>query len=126
DDGRVVFLLPAGNFALVGTTDTPSDAPPDSVRATSHDVRYLLDIVRHFMPSSQVTESDVVSAWAGIRPLAAAGFEDGPSSASREHAVQLRSPGLLVVTGGKLTTCRSMAVEIVDAAAGALGTTLSP
>ena len=119
-DGRVVFILPAGAFTLVGTTDTPTDVPPESVRATSGDVSYLLGVVRHFMPASTVDTGDVVSAWAGIRPLAAAGYDDGPSSASREHRIDNRTPGLLVVTGGKLTTYRSMATEIVDAAANAL------
>lgn len=125
-DGRVVFVLPAGDHALVGTTDTPTDASPDDVRASEADVAYLLGVVRHYFPDAMPGRERVVSAWAGIRPLAAAGYGSGPASASREHTIERRASGLLVVTGGKLTTYRSMAVEIVNAAAEALGVRLPP
>ena len=105
-DGRVTFALPAGDFALVGTTDTPTLEHPADVRASRQDVDYLLDIVRHFFPGRGTSADHVLSAWAGIRPLAASGYTEGPSSASREHAIVRHAPGMLVVTGGKLTTYR--------------------
>ena len=124
-DGRVTFALPAGDFSLIGTTDTPTDEHPATVRASQADVAYLLNVVRHFFPGRDTSERDVVSSWAGIRPLAVAGYSDGPSSASREHSIVMHPSGMLVVTGGKLTTYRSMAAEVVDRAGLALGTRLA-
>ncbi|MDQ3080737.1 MAG: FAD-dependent oxidoreductase, partial [Gemmatimonadota bacterium] len=71
-DGRVMFVLPAGSQAIVGTTDTFTDESPDEVRATAGDVRYLLAAANSYFPDAKLKEDDVVSAWAGIRPLAAA------------------------------------------------------
>jgi glycerol-3-phosphate dehydrogenase len=113
-DGRVMFVLPAGSYAIIGTTDTYDATDPEDVRATRADVTYLLDAANHYFPDAQLTERDVVSAWAGIRPLAAQGATAAPSSASREHSIVESAPGLVRVTGGKLTTYRSMAEEIVD------------
>ena len=112
-DGRVMFVLPAGTHAIIGTTDTPTDEPPGDVRASEEDIEYLLRTVGSFFPRARLSRGDVVSAWAGIRPLVASGYGAGPSSASREHAV-VRSPrGLIVVSGGKLTTYRIIAADVV-------------
>jgi glycerol-3-phosphate dehydrogenase len=113
-DGRVMFVLPAGYYAIIGTTDSYDATKPEEVHATRADVTYLLEAANHYFPNAQLTEHDVVSAWAGIRPLAAHGATGSPSSASREHSIDERVPGLVRVTGGKLTTYRSMAEEIVD------------
>ncbi|MGH7663690.1 MAG: glycerol-3-phosphate dehydrogenase [Gemmatimonadaceae bacterium] len=113
-DGRVMFILPAGERTIVGTTDTETGASPDEVRATTADVDYLLRSANAFFPDARLERSDVVSAWAGIRPLIAGGFGDGPSSASREHAIAHTPAGVVAITGGKLTTYRVMAAEIVD------------
>jgi glycerol-3-phosphate dehydrogenase len=116
-DGRVMFVLPAGDFAIVGTTDTYEDVAPAEVRATTDDVTYLLDAANHFFPAARLNEGDVISAWAGLRPLAAAHDAAGdPGSASREHSIREAVPGLVSVTGGKLTTYRAMSREVVDAA----------
>ena len=125
-DGRVMFALPAGDFAIVGTTDTPTDQSPDDVRATAGDVDYLLASANAYFPRAELTRADVVSTWAGIRPLAAASFGSDASSASREHRIARSSSGLLTVTGGKLTTYRAMSEELVDTIGAALGVTLSP
>lgn len=122
DDGRVMFTLPAsGGMTIIGTTDTPTAEHPANVRASRGDVRYLLNACNRFFPDAQLTEGDVVSAWAGIRPLVASGNTGNPSSASREHAVHLSPRGVLVATGGKLTTYRAQAQQIVDAAVKRLG-----
>jgi glycerol-3-phosphate dehydrogenase len=113
-DGRVMFVLPAGHYAIIGTTDSYDATKPEDVHATRADVTYLLEAANHYFPNAQLTEHDVVSAWAGIRPLAAHGATGSPSSASREHSIVESAPGLLRVTGGKLTTYRAMAEEIVD------------
>ncbi|MDB4915202.1 MAG: glycerol-3-phosphate dehydrogenase [Gemmatimonadetes bacterium] len=121
-DGRVMFILPAERFTIIGTTDTFDDVAPEHVRATHADVRYLLDSANYFFPGARLTEADVVSAWAGIRPLAAmAGTASGPGSASREHAISETAPGLVRVTGGKLTTYRSMSAQVVDTVQKILG-----
>ncbi len=113
-DGRVMFVLPAGSQAIVGTTDTFTDESPDDVRATEADVRYLLAAANAYFPDAKLTEDDVISAWAGIRPLAAATNGADPSGISREHRIAEDRPGVITVTGGKLTTYRSMAAEVVD------------
>ena len=113
-DGRVMFVLPSGYYAIIGTTDTYDATHPEEVHATRADVTYLLDAANHYFPDARLTEQDVIGAWAGIRPLAATGATGAPSSASREHSIEESVPGLVRVTGGKLTTYRSMAEEIVD------------
>jgi glycerol-3-phosphate dehydrogenase len=113
-DGRVFFILPGESRTIVGTTDTESAAAPDEVRASREDVSYLLRSASHFFPDACLGERDVIAAWAGIRPLVAAAFGHGPASASREHAVARGTPGVLSISGGKLTTYRTMATEVVD------------
>ena len=120
-DGRVMFVLPAGPNAIIGTTDTDTAVPPDNVRACERDVRYLLESANAFFPAARLAPGDVVSAWAGIRPLVASGFGDGPASASREHSIVRTAHGVIEITGGKLTTYRVMAAQVVDAALAALG-----
>jgi glycerol-3-phosphate dehydrogenase len=121
-DQRVMFILPAGRQTIVGTTDTFTDAPPDEVRASEGDVAYLLDAANVFFPNARLTKSDVISAWAGIRPLIASGVEDGdPENASREHAIEESRHGVINITGGKLTTFRVMAADVVDVVMARLG-----
>ena len=113
-DGRVLFTLPAGPHAIIGTTDTYSSARPDEVRASHEDVRYLLDSANAFFPESRLTTDDVVSAWAGLRPLIPA-EGDTPGAASREHAIDADADGVITITGGKLTTYRVIASDVVKA-----------
>ncbi len=119
-DGRVMFCLPAGSQTIIGTTDTWTDEPPDTVHASPDDVDYLLRSANAYFPRAQLTRDDVVSAWAGIRPLARASSTN-PSAVSREHSIVTDSSGVISVTGGKLTTYRSMAAEIVDLVQKSLG-----
>jgi glycerol-3-phosphate dehydrogenase len=124
DDGRVLFTLPAsGGHTIIGTTDTPTAEHPNTVRASRSDVRYLLNACNRFFPDAKLHEGDVVSAWAGIRPLVASAKNDldNPSAASREHSITFSPRGVLTVTGGKLTTYREMAEQVVDAAVKKLG-----
>jgi glycerol-3-phosphate dehydrogenase len=121
-DGRVFFVLPAGDFAVIGTTDTFEPVSADQVRASSRDVEYLLEAANHFFPSAELTRDDVITAWAGLRPLVASDASAGdPGAVSREHAVTERVPGLVRITGGKLTTYRVMARDGVDAVQRSLG-----
>jgi glycerol-3-phosphate dehydrogenase len=119
-DGRVMFCLPAGSQTIIGTTDTWTDESPETVHAGTSDVDYLLRSANAYFPQAQLTRDDVVSAWAGIRPLANASSTK-PSSVYREHSIVTDSAGVINVTGGKLTTYRSMAAEIVDLVQRSLG-----
>ncbi len=121
DDGRVMFTLPAGEHTIIGTTDTQTTEDPQQVRAYRSDVRYLLAAANRFFPDARLTDSDVVAAWAGIRPLVARTNTRDPASASREHAITTSRRGVLTVTGGKLTTYRAMAEQCVDVAVRRLG-----
>jgi glycerol-3-phosphate dehydrogenase len=120
-DGRVMFCLPAGGHTIIGTTDTWTNESPEQVQANVTDVRYLLDSANHYFPAAELNPDDVVSAWAGIRPLASGRKSANPTSISREHSIAIDDLGVINVTGGKLTTYRSMAAEVVDAVEKALG-----
>ncbi len=113
-DGRVMFVLPDGAYTVIGTTERPSDVPPEDVRATGTDVSYLLESANAFFPQARLTPADVVSAWAGIRPLVAVDPSGDLGSASREHAITRGPAGVITITGGKLTTYRVMAAQVVD------------
>ena len=125
-DGRVMFVLPAGTNAIIGTTETPTTSAPDDVRASEADVDYLLQSANAFFPAARLERRDVISAWAGIRPLIAEGYRDAATSASREHALSWTDAGMGSVTGGKLTAYRSIAAEVVDAVEERLGRAPSP
>jgi glycerol-3-phosphate dehydrogenase len=120
-DGRVMFALPAGEQTILGTTESPTASPPSDVRASREDVAYLLAAGNAYFPAASLGEPDVVAAWAGIRPLAAglAGADAG--AASREHAISTGALGVLNVTGGKLTTYRVVAEQVVDQVADLAG-----
>lgn len=113
-DGRVVFVVPVGDFSYIGTTETTDDTNPDAIRATGADVIYLLRSANAFFPEARLTPEDVQASWAGVRPLARAGATDHPGSVSREHRILESGHGLLSIVGGKLTTYRVMAAEVVD------------
>ena len=120
-DGRVMFALPSTATTIIGTTDTPTDERPDEVRASREDIDYLLATANLFFPAAKLTGDDVIAAWAGIRPLVASGFTKDPASASREHRIDRSASGMISVSGGKLTTYRAMAAEVVTHVENALG-----
>lgn len=111
-DGRVIFVLPWGELALVGTTDTEHPGEKEEVEATPEDVEYLLKVVNEGFPEARVTRADVVATYAGLRPLIDTG-EMKESDISREHTIIVDPDGLVTVAGGKLTTGRAMAMEIL-------------
>ena len=121
DDGRVMFVLPSGDHAIVGTTDLRTDESPDDVKASEQEIQYLLRAANSYFPEANLTRDDVIETWAGIRPLAQSPAGTSPSSISREHRISRDATGVVVVTGGKLTTYRSMAEEVVDFVENILG-----
>ena len=110
-DGRLLFTIPWEDRVYVGTTDTGYGGPLDAPLAEDEDVAYVVDAVAAAFPG--VGHDDVVATWAGLRPLAAVG-EGATADLSRRHEVYEEPPGLLTVTGGKLTTYRAMAEDVVD------------
>ncbi len=121
-DNRLYFVLPAGARTIVGTTDTdfapaedPERAPRagDEIRARGSDVAYLLAALNHAFPSLKLGPADVISTFAGLRPLLS-GRGQTPSETSREHTIVASPDWTVVVAGGKLTTLRRMAEETVD------------
>jgi glycerol-3-phosphate dehydrogenase len=118
-DQRVLFALPWGDRTYIGTTDTDYDGDPADVAADSSDVDYLIEASNYFFPESKIGRDDVIATWAGLRPLVAPPTEDGEvaeSKVSREHQVIVGQDGLITIAGGKLTTYRRMAAEVVDTA----------
>jgi glycerol-3-phosphate dehydrogenase len=117
-DGRYLFVVPWAGRTYVGTTDTEFDGDPNDPRVDSNDHAYVMHAVTAAFPD--VTDRDVVASWAGLRPL----LDDEKGSTadlSRRHAIYEDPPGLLTVTGGKLTTFRAMAEDVVDRAVAVLG-----
>lgn len=118
-DRRVLFALPWGDRTYVGTTDTDYDGVPGEEAATLEDVDYLLAASNHYFPTSQISRDDVLTTWAGLRPLVAPEAEVGElaeSQVSREHQILIGEDRLISIAGGKLTTYRKMAKECVDVA----------
>jgi glycerol-3-phosphate dehydrogenase len=124
-DGRYVFIVPWEDRVYAGTTDTRYDGDLDSPAVSEADRDYILSAVTPLFPG--VTGRDVVASWAGLRPLLG-GDNGGDADAttadlSRKHAIFDEPPGLFTITGGKLTTYRAMAQDLVDLVAAALGNT---
>nr|WP_246221317.1 glycerol-3-phosphate dehydrogenase/oxidase [Phytoactinopolyspora mesophila] len=120
----VLFVIPWGEHWIVGTTDTPWDHDRAQPTASRADVDYLLDHVNAVL-RDPLTVADVTGVYAGLRPLLA-GESDQTAQLSREHAVAEPAPGLFVIAGGKYTTYRVMAADVVDAAAPGLGRVVAP
>jgi glycerol-3-phosphate dehydrogenase len=110
----VLFVIPWGERWIVGTTDTPWRLDRDHPAASSADIDYILDQLNRVLVRP-VTPDQILGVYAGLRPLLA-GESDQTSRLSREHAVVVPVPGLVLVAGGKYTTYRVMAEDAVDAA----------
>ena len=121
DDGRYIFIVPWEDRVYAGTTDSPYTGDLDHPAVDAADRDYIVSAVARNFPG--VTERDVVSSWAGLRPLLSQDEELGDartSDLSRNHAIFTDPPGLFTITGGKLTTYRAMAEDLVDRVAAAL------
>lgn len=110
---RLLFAIPWGERIILGTTDTDHVGSPDEVRAGEEDVRYVLEITNRFFPAAQLRRADVLSTWAGLRPLIA-NADGNPSDISRSHQIRNPESGWWDVAGGKLTTYRLMAEQTVN------------
>lgn len=111
---RILFVIPWGERLIIGTTDTDYKGSLDDVRADQSDINYVLRTVNEFFPQVKLVQSDIISTWAGLRPLIA-DPNGKPSDISRAHEIMNPEPGWWDVAGGKLTTYRLMAEQTVDA-----------
>ncbi|MEM8528148.1 MAG: glycerol-3-phosphate dehydrogenase/oxidase [Bacteroidota bacterium] len=112
-DGRMMFAIPRGKITYIGTTDTTYHGDLNRVVATQDDAEYILKGVKHAFPNTDLSKKDLISNWAGLRPLI---HEDGksPSELSRKDEIFISDTGLISIAGGKLTGYRKMAERIVD------------
>ena len=116
DDGRVMFAIPWHGVAVVGTTDTPIRDVGLEPRALPEEVAFILETANDYL-SHPAEPSDILSVFAGIRPLVRVGGDASTAELSREHAILIDPvSGLMTVAGGKWTTYRKMAEDVVDRA----------
>ncbi len=111
----VLFVIPWGRHWIIGTTDTDWDLDLAHPAASARDIQYLLDRVNRVL-RTPLSHADVEGVYAGLRPLLT-GESEATSTLSREHAVATTAAGLITVAGGKYTTYRVMAEDVIDAAA---------
>jgi glycerol-3-phosphate dehydrogenase len=112
-DGRMMFILPWNDCTMVGTTDTDFRGDPADVHADAADAGYLLESARSIFPEQRIDECDIITSFAGIRPLLRSDASN-PSARSREHQVLQQADNLLSIAGGKYTTYRLIAKQVVD------------
>lgn len=120
DDQRPLFLLPWEGATVLGTTDV--DHPQDldiEAAVTADEVRYMMKVLEVNFPKLNLTTEDIVASWSGVRPVISTGAAD-PSKESRDHAIW-DDDGVMTITGGKLTTFRKMAFDLLNKAKHYLG-----
>jgi glycerol-3-phosphate dehydrogenase len=115
-DGRVMFAIPWHGHTVVGTTDTPIDAPTLEPRALDDEIDFVLDTAGRYLHTAP-TRADVLSVFAGVRPLVRGGKGALTAALSRDHTIHIDASGLLTTAGGKWTTYRHMAEDTVTQAA---------
>lgn len=122
---RILFVIPWGDRVVVGTTDTDFAGDPEAVSTNSNDVEYVLTTLKSYFPEVNVDCDNLVSVWAGLRPLIA-DPNGSPSDISRAHQIQSPEPYWWDVAGGKLTTYRLMAEQTIDRVAKESGLLVQP
>jgi glycerol-3-phosphate dehydrogenase len=112
EDGRAYFVMTRDRYSLIGTTDTDYDGNLDDPHCTKEDCDYLFRGVKHVFPNAKLSYEDIISTYAGIRPLVRQeGMAEG--KVSRKHTLFETDDGLVTIAGGKLTTWRKMAEEVI-------------
>ena len=115
-DGRVMFAIPWHGHTLVGTTDTPVKEASLEPVALDQEIEFILETARLYL-EKKPSRADILTVFAGIRPLAKAGDGSNTAALARDHSIHIDHSGLLTITGGKWTTYRNMAQGCVDQAA---------
>jgi len=115
-DGRVLFAVPWHGKVLVGTTDTPLNEHSLEPKPLDEEIEFILTTAGKYL-TREPSRNDVLAAFAGLRPLAAPGKDtDSTKEISRSHKLIISTSGLITITGGKWTTYRRMAMDVVDKA----------
>lgn len=114
-DGRVLFAVPWHDCVVVGTTDTPLSAHTTEPRALDEEREFVMSHARKYL-ATDPTDEDVLSVFAGLRPLVKAGDGGNTAALSRDHTIVVAESGLITITGGKWTTYRKMAEDVIDQA----------
>jgi glycerol-3-phosphate dehydrogenase len=112
-DGRVLFGIPWHDRLILGTTDGEVPEPVEEPRIQEHEISFILSEAGRYL-ARDPTQSDVLSCYAGLRPLVKAGHASSTAGLSREHTLVVSSSGLVTITGGKWTTYRRMGEDCVN------------
>jgi glycerol-3-phosphate dehydrogenase len=115
-DGRVMFAIPWHGHTLVGTTDTPIAEPTLEPAALEQEIEFILQTAALYL-EKKPTRADVLSVFAGIRPLVRSSDGGSTAALSRDHTIRIENSGMITICGGKWTTYRHMAEDCVDQAA---------
>lgn len=108
-DGRMVFMIPWHGNTLIGTTDTDYTGRPDDVSVDDQDIAYLMEAAQDLLPAVTLSEKNIISTFAGLRPLVSRSGD--PSKVSRRHVVEKSYSGIIYIMGGKYTTYRKIAED---------------
>jgi glycerol-3-phosphate dehydrogenase len=114
-DGRVLFAIPWHDKLVVGTTDTPGVPASKEPRALDSEINFIMEHAQKYL-SRDPQESDVLSVFAGLRPLVKRGGAGNTAALSRDHTIAISASKLITLTGGKWTTYRKMAEDVIDQA----------
>ena len=125
-DGRVIFFVPWQGATVAGTTDVPCEVEPLPKPSEAEIAFILHEIKTYLSPDVRVRRGDVTAAWTGIRPLVRDPSVKGTAALSRSHIVLQSEHGLLSIAGGKWTTYRRMAEEVVDEAISSVPGLIAP
>ncbi len=112
-DGRVLFGIPWHDRLILGTTDGEVPEPVEEPRIQDHEISFILSEAARYL-AKDPTESDVLSCYAGLRPLVKAGHASSTAGLSREHTLLVSPSGLVTITGGKWTTYRRMGQDCIN------------
>jgi len=114
-DGRVLFAIPWHDRLVVGTTDTPGVRAELEPRAQTAEIDFILEHAQKYL-TTDPTENDVLSVFTGLRPLVSRGTKGNTAALSRDHTISISSAQLITLTGGKWTTYRRMAEDVINQA----------
>ena len=115
EDGRVLFFIPWHHHVLIGTTDTPIDKVSLEPMAQEQEIEYLLKITARYL-TRPIHRKEILSVFAGLRPLVRSGKTSNTAALSRDHLILVSPSNLLTLAGGKWTTYRKMAQDTIDKA----------
>jgi glycerol-3-phosphate dehydrogenase len=115
EDKRVLFMVPWHDKVLLGTTDTPMEKPSLEPKAMKKEISFLLKYAQRYLTRAP-KEKDILSVFAGMRPLIRAGDAENTAALSRDHTILVSKSGLITIAGGKWTTYRKMAEDVIGKA----------